>query len=177
MRTLRRAHGPADALESLPNMALISSSLAQGAHSAFGLAWRLAALIALVVTATYYLRLRYIHPLSRYRGPWLAAYTDFWKGFAMFRGHIHEDVREYHMKYGPVVRIGPNTLSVSHADVSRTIWGEGRKVPKVRTPTTFIHCLSIPLSSSIHCTCIARCPRRAISNPTQQPVSLTHVTL
>lgn len=39
----------------------------------------------------------------------------------MFRGHIEHDVQALHAKYEPVVRIEPNSLSISHPDVTRVV--------------------------------------------------------
>ena len=52
----------------------------------------------------------------------------------MFRGHIEQDMRNLHDKYGPIVRVGPNSLSISHPDVTKVIWGEGSKITKVSHP-------------------------------------------
>lgn len=36
-------------------------------------------------------------------------------------GHVHREVLELHKRYGPVIRIGPNTLAYSHPDAMRQI--------------------------------------------------------
>lgn len=94
--------------------------------------WQLAAIGILVGFALILLGQRYMHPLSQYNGPVLASLTNLWRAHSMFRGHFEQDLLALHEKYGAVVRVGPGSLSISHVDVTRVVWGEGSKVIKVR---------------------------------------------
>lgn len=46
-------------------------------------------------------------------GPAIAAYTKFWRVYSVFRGRAHLEAIELHKKYGKLVRIAPNVVSVS----------------------------------------------------------------
>jgi hypothetical protein len=50
----------------------------------------------------------------------------------MFNGEIEHDIPALHLKYDPVVWIGPNSVSISHPSVIRQIWGEGPRIQKSR---------------------------------------------
>ncbi|KAI9697007.1 MAG: hypothetical protein M1836_004968 [Candelina mexicana] len=78
------------------------------------------ALAALSARAFY---LRYLHPLSRYPGPFLASQTDFWKLIAYARGKQHTVDYTLHEVYGPIVRDGPNSLRFSDLEAFKAIYG------------------------------------------------------
>lgn len=42
----------------------------------------------------------FLHPLSKYPGPWLAATTDWYAAFYAWRGDLHVQSRRWHEKYG-----------------------------------------------------------------------------
>ncbi|KAF2180281.1 cytochrome P450 oxidoreductase [Zopfia rhizophila CBS 207.26] len=46
-------------------------------------------------------------------GPTLAAYTKFWRLYDVWKGQAHITAIELHRKHGPVVRIGPNHVSIA----------------------------------------------------------------
>lgn len=52
----------------------------------------------------------YIHPLSKYPGPKLAACMDLPNLYWTSTGQYHYKLKELHDKYGDVVRVGPHTL-------------------------------------------------------------------
>ena len=61
--------------------------------------------------------------ISHIKGPFWAAYTDWWRlGIALGRHperhHIH-----LHDKYGSLVRLGPNSVSVSDPAAIKAIYG------------------------------------------------------
>ncbi|KAK1220916.1 hypothetical protein PQX77_016295 [Marasmius sp. AFHP31] len=72
-----------------------------------------------------YLRPR--HPLSDIPGPFLARYTDLWQVYYARIGRRHMAVHEAHKKYGPLVRIAPNHLSVADFDLVPIIYASGPK--------------------------------------------------
>lgn len=76
------------------------------------------------------LRRRFLHPLSRFPGPAVASVTDAWKAYQVFMGDFEKNLLELHRKYGSLVRIGPNSLSVSHVTGVKTIYGAGRVFKK-----------------------------------------------
>ncbi|KAF4625151.1 hypothetical protein G7Y89_g13018 [Cudoniella acicularis] len=81
----------------------------------FELFWALAAVVGAAVLfqllATYY-----HNGLNRYPGPLLAKFTRLWYRLDVKANRHQQHLIELHRKYGDVVRIGPNSLSVSNAD-------------------------------------------------------------
>ncbi|KAL2264619.1 hypothetical protein VTJ83DRAFT_7129 [Remersonia thermophila] len=68
-------------------------------------------------------RNRYYNGLHKYPGPFLASLTDWWR-FIDVHGRRPERTHiALHKKYGPVVRLGPNTLSFSNPEALKTIYG------------------------------------------------------
>ncbi|KZV95507.1 cytochrome P450 [Exidia glandulosa HHB12029] len=56
------------------------------------------------------------HPLARYPGPLLHRLTKLRTVYASWRGNHFKEMAKIHDKYGPVVRMAPNAISI--ADVS-----------------------------------------------------------
>ncbi|RMD41173.1 hypothetical protein DV735_g3942, partial [Chaetothyriales sp. CBS 134920] len=54
--------------------------------------------------------------LSGIPGPFIAAYTKFWRLYDVWKGTAHLTAIELHRKHGPLVRIGPNHVSVADPD-------------------------------------------------------------
>jgi cytochrome P450 len=50
-------------------------------------------------------------------GPAVAAYTKLWRVYDVWRGTAHLTAIELHRKHGPLVRIGPNHVSVADPDL------------------------------------------------------------
>ena len=91
---------------------------------------------------------RYLHQLSRYPGPFLASVTDVWYVHRLHRislflsclyrrfwvcfilGDHHLTDQRLHNVYGPVVRIGPNTLSFSSVSAAQAIYGFNKSMTK-----------------------------------------------
>ena len=67
------------------------------------------------------LYLRY-QRLSSVPGPWLASFTDLWRAYSQKYYNITDVLLQLHKKYGSLVRIGPNTVSVSDAHAVSTIY-------------------------------------------------------
>ncbi|KAJ4361505.1 hypothetical protein N0V95_001842 [Ascochyta clinopodiicola] len=76
----------------------------------------------LLVFATYAISLVayriYLHPLSKYPGPKLAAGTQWYEFYfdVLKRGRFAWEIKRMHEKYGPVVRINPHEIHVSEPD-------------------------------------------------------------
>ena len=83
-------------------------------------------LLPLTILAQNYLRLR------RIPGPFLASCTDLWRLVLVWRGQSEWIYIALHKKYGDVVRIGPNCVSVSQPDLGQDIYGIGKGFIKVR---------------------------------------------
>ncbi|KAL3444516.1 cytochrome P450 [Aspergillus insuetus] len=88
--------------------------------------------LILYITATA-IRSIYLHPLAHIPGPksWIA--FPILRHISAIRGRIHLDLRDLHATYGPVVRYGPDTLSIITDEVWSNIYGHGhRQLPKVQ---------------------------------------------
>ncbi|KPI39697.1 Pisatin demethylase [Cyphellophora attinorum] len=68
---------------------------------------------------------RYLHPLSHIPGPPSAALSGLWRNNRYWRGTWHDDIVDVHRKYGPVVRIAPNEVSVVGQTAMKQLYGHG----------------------------------------------------
>ncbi|TEA10390.1 Cytochrome P450 monooxygenase aclL [Colletotrichum sidae] len=65
----------------------------------------------------------FFHPLRRFPGPRLAGVTRAYYLWFDVRGVSHWKVKEWHEKYGQVVRIAPGELSYTSSQAWQTIYG------------------------------------------------------
>jgi hypothetical protein len=77
------------------------------------------------------------HPLARYPGPPLARITDIYLTYYAYRGSRHLAYQRAHEQYGPIVRIGPNSLSINTATALKSIYGFRSNVRKADFYTAF----------------------------------------
>ncbi|THU95912.1 cytochrome P450 [Dendrothele bispora CBS 962.96] len=72
------------------------------------------------------------HPLRKFPGPWLAAATDYYAGYfdLVKGGQLLSHIEKLHLKYGPVVRVGPNTLHFSEPQAFTDIYTYGTTFEK-----------------------------------------------
>jgi hypothetical protein len=77
------------------------------------------------------------HPLARYPGPPLARITDIYLTYYAYRGSRHLAYHRAHEQYGPIVRIGPNSLSINTATALKSIYGFRSNVRKADFYTAF----------------------------------------
>jgi cytochrome P450 len=66
----------------------------------------------------------FFHPLSHIPGPSLAACTSTWLNYHAWVGDECTNVHKIHLKYGAVVRTGPNDVDVADGDALNTIYVE-----------------------------------------------------
>jgi hypothetical protein len=93
-------------------------------------------LLGLVCTALYFsaiLQLRR-QKLKHINGPSLAAFTDLWRARIQFFGPFVPTLQKLHQKYGPIVRIGPNTVSISDPSHIAIIANPRAGFAKVQAP-------------------------------------------
>ncbi|TFB01345.1 Isotrichodermin C-15 hydroxylase [Trichoderma ghanense] len=78
----------------------------------------------------------FFHPLSTYPGPWLWTVSDIPYSLVSVSGNAHKRMLRIHMQYGPVVRVGPNTVFYSHPDATKEIRGhrKGSKAEHLKDP-------------------------------------------
>ncbi|TFK24880.1 high nitrogen upregulated cytochrome P450 monooxygenase 2 [Coprinopsis marcescibilis] len=83
-------------------------------------------------------RISPLHPLAGYPGPLLWRITKFAPAWYGAKGKHHLQLKKLHERYGPIVRIGPNELSIVDKDMipfilgnqgmpKGTLW-EGRRI-------------------------------------------------
>ncbi|GJE91627.1 cytochrome P450 [Phanerochaete sordida] len=77
---------------------------------------------ALSLSILFY-RLGPLHPLSRYPGPLPAKVTKLWHAWQVHAGKQHLYLQRLHDKYGDIVRIGPNEVSIRDASCIMPILG------------------------------------------------------
>ena len=70
---------------------------------------------------------RYSSPLRKYPGPFLASFSRLWIFFSTARGQTQYDHIELHKKYGRVVRITPNEVSLASPEAARTLLSAGKR--------------------------------------------------
>jgi len=83
-----------------------------------------------VVGAIYLLAVRRKKSLHRIPGPVLRSISPLPRIISAYRGHSHEDDLELHRKYGPIVRLAPNSISISDPSMINKIYGIGTKFIK-----------------------------------------------
>lgn len=72
----------------------------------------------------------YLHPLAHVPGPFIAKLSGLWRDAGYRRGKWHEDVLAIHEKYGRVVRIAPNEVSVVDEWAMKNLYGHGHNAVK-----------------------------------------------
>ena len=63
------------------------------------------------------------HPLAKFPGPKLYAATSLFYSRMALRGKLPMEVRELHKKYGDVVRVSPDQLSITNPEAWKDIYG------------------------------------------------------
>lgn len=71
-------------------------------------------------------------PTRKYPGPFLARYTRLWKALSAASEHTQWDHLALHRKYGPIVRIAPNEVSLSSPEAARTMLSAGKRFYKTK---------------------------------------------
>lgn len=113
-------------------------TLLQLQHDVFSRMENLTASEALTITSTfctavvlfYVVYMRFLHPLSKYPGPLVASLTNTFKAYYVYNLTLHEKLLELHMRYGPVVRVGPNHLHFWDGEAIAPIYKGGRNMGK-----------------------------------------------
>ncbi|KAF3054724.1 Cytochrome P450 monooxygenase andK [Trichoderma lentiforme] len=72
------------------------------------------------------LHIRYRHGFNKYKGPFLASFTDYWR-YRYTRDHRNEIPSvALHAKYGDIVRAGPQKLSFANPEALKDIYSINR---------------------------------------------------
>lgn len=75
---------------------------------------------------------KFYNGLHKYPGPFLAAYTDWWRLFDVWGRQTHTTHIALHRKYGDIVRLGPGVLSFADPKAIKVIYGLNKGMIKVR---------------------------------------------
>ena len=84
--------------------------------------WAIIAVVAVTALVIYRI---YFTQLSKIPGPKLAALTSLYYTFHEFQGDRQFFINALHKKYGPIVRIGSDYVSISDPTVVKEIYGVG----------------------------------------------------
>ena len=79
----------------------------------------------------YAFYLRYQPCVRDIPGPFLASFTDLWRTLKVHGGRFELSNQALHAKYGDLVRVGPNCISVGDPREIRQIYGINRLFEKV----------------------------------------------
>jgi hypothetical protein len=87
----------------------------------------------ILLPALFFSRLlynRYSSPLRVFPGPILASVSRLWKVLSTASGRTHLDHIDVHRKYGPIVRIAPNEVSIASPEAARLVLSAGKRFYK-----------------------------------------------
>lgn len=73
---------------------------------------------------------RFQPTLRRVPGPYWAAWSNLWRCRDAFQGEAHVSSIELHRKYGKLVRVGPNAISVSDPEMIPVIYNTSGEFTK-----------------------------------------------
>lgn len=87
------------------------------------------AVLATAATA-YVLYFRFAHPLASIPGPFAASLSRLWLVKHVWNADMAWTIMDLHEKYGPLIRTGPNEVSVSDVATVKQIYGAGSRFTK-----------------------------------------------
>ena len=73
---------------------------------------------------------KYFHRLRHFPGPWLAGATKFWHVYQCRDGRNHLLLERLRHQYGPIIRTGPEELTVIDPEVPNAVDGPGNDCSK-----------------------------------------------
>ncbi|KAH8807633.1 gamma-glutamyltranspeptidase-domain-containing protein [Xylogone sp. PMI_703] len=72
----------------------------------------------------------FFHPLAKYPGPFWAKVTGLYPAYYALTGKRHINCYKLHKKYGDIVRVAPNIVTINHKDALKDIYGVNKNVQK-----------------------------------------------
>ncbi|KAJ5776871.1 Cytochrome p450 family protein [Penicillium odoratum] len=90
--------------------------------------WLISALLGGFIICIF--KRRYLSPLSGIPGPLLASVSQLWMAKESYGDSFHRTNIALHEKYGKLVRIGPNEVSVADLGLVRKMFAAGNKYAK-----------------------------------------------
>jgi cytochrome P450 len=85
---------------------------------------RYAILTTIVIILIRTLYRIFFHPLKTVHGPWLSASTSTWLNYHAWIGNECTVDHRLHLKYGPILRTGPNDVDIADGEALNTIYVE-----------------------------------------------------
>ena len=89
-------------------------------------------LVCLVILQV--LQIAYRKGIRDVPGPWVAKFSILYRLSLIIKGRAPEEYGKLHGKYGNVVRVGPNQVSINDPAAIPQIYGISSKFGKVSTP-------------------------------------------
>ncbi|KAI1383967.1 cytochrome P450 [Hypoxylon trugodes] len=86
-----------------------------------------------IITGAYIIYQCFFSPLAGIPGPFIAKLTGLYHAHLANQGTLHRDLIALHRKYGKVVRIGRNVLSVEEAAAFQQIYKAGNRFYKAKS--------------------------------------------
>ncbi|KAI4596292.1 hypothetical protein KJ359_005421 [Pestalotiopsis sp. 9143b] len=72
----------------------------------------------------------FLHSLRHVPGPFPAKITELWRTRRYMLGNWHQDILDLHNRYGPIVRISPNEVSIVDKNALVSVFGHGKGTRK-----------------------------------------------
>lgn len=91
-------------------------------------------ILACIILLLSYIKAYFRRSLQSLPGPVLARFSGLYRLSLVQNGRAPERYRELHESYGPIVRTGPNHVSISDVSMIPVIYGIGSKFLKVISP-------------------------------------------
>lgn len=89
------------------------------------------AVLSVLILLIYCVYQCYFHPLASYPGPTLACLTDLWQVHQFWTLQQPYTLTQLHERYGPIVRYGPDKLSITDERAIPLLYQKGgRLFPK-----------------------------------------------
>ncbi|KAI0649664.1 high nitrogen upregulated cytochrome P450 monooxygenase 2 [Trametes meyenii] len=79
--------------------------------------------VASLILSTFLYRVSPFHPLAQHPGPIRCKLSKFWMAWIGLTGRQHTYIRSLHERYGDVVRIGPNEVSIRDPTATHALLG------------------------------------------------------
>ncbi|KAL0070494.1 hypothetical protein AAF712_002326 [Marasmius tenuissimus] len=76
-----------------------------------------------LATSIVLYRVSPFHPLAKVPGPVIFKITKLWRLHLCWKGQQHFALKALHDQYGPIVRTGPNEISVTDVDAVKSVLG------------------------------------------------------
>ncbi|KAK0642221.1 cytochrome P450 [Cercophora newfieldiana] len=110
-------------------------------------------------------------PLRGIPGPFFAGWTNLWRLLAVWSDEYPQRIHKLHKRYGPMVRVGPNTVTLDFPELIKTIYGTDGKFPK----TEFYASSSAIVDGKLHYTLFAQ-PDPELHAMAKRPVAKYYTT-